>query len=326
MILTSPSNPIFAHSENIIYASEVDQSLSVFFEITTAGTVKTFTNPVMAYNGNCEINLSEILKMFYYKLEQDLPIPYEQTINGVNILNGGELKVTLTDFSDNTEVLNYKVINGAIQKGETFKNVNQTLNQVTVQFYGFPSDSTYYNAETKTITRKPFSEFPVIEKCKGIYLAWLNKYGAYEYYLFDGVPEIDINTSSLDEFKGYTLGKKSNRQIKIRSKVNEDIKNYAVQKVDVQTAAKKITEAILSIVESPEVYIFYQSKLNEYKGGAFKSESFNSGFLISDSYQLEGQFVKIKEIKGNNKMNMKTQVTEFEFDVTLPDEYNITAI
>ncbi|WP_379963992.1 hypothetical protein [Epilithonimonas sp. UC225_85] len=326
MNLIQPINPIFAHSENIIYVSGVDQFLDCSFEIKTAGTIKPFFNTVMAYNGNCEINLGEILKMFYYKLEQSLPAMYEQEINGDNELNGGELKITLKDFSDNTEILNYNIINGALQKGESFNDTDQILNQVAVQFYGFPSDHTKYVAATKKIVRIPYSEFLVLVKCKGIYLAWMNKYGAFDYYLFDGVPEMDINSSSLDEFKGYSLGKKSNRQLKIRAKVNEDIENYSVQKVDVQTTAKKITEGLMSIIESPEVYVFYQKKMTVHKGGAFDSEAFDSGFLIDESFDMEGAFVKLKEIKGNNKLNYKSQVTEIEFDITLPDEYNITAI
>ncbi len=326
MNIQAPSNPLFAHSENIIYLTDVDQFVDCTFEIKTKGETISFDNRIMAYNGKCEVNLSEVSKMFYYRLKQALPIPTIQVLDGDNALNGGELKITLVDFSENTDVINYNVINGALQIGEGFTDEDQILNQVQLSFFGFPSDHTKYNSTTKKVSRIPFTTFPTLTKCTGIYVAWLNKYGAYDYYLFDGVPELDINASSLEEMQGYTLGKKSNRKVKIRAKINEDLKNYSIQKVDVQSTAKKITEAVMSIIESPEVYIFRQKRIDSYEGGAFDDQAFSDGFLISPSIEIIGDFIKVKEVTGNNTLNFKKQTTQIEFTITLPDERNITAI
>lgn len=324
MNLTSLPNPIFAHSENKIYASEVDQYLDCTFQITTAGTVKTFNNRVFAYNGNCEINLEEILKMYYYRLEQPLPIGSAQTINGANNLNGGELSITLTDFSDNTETLTYKVINGALQIGETFEpETNQYLNQIKLKFNGFPSDVTEWSEGE--VLRHKLNPFAVVSKCKGVYVAWLNKYGAYDYYLFDGHSEMDINSTDVEKFRGFSLGKKSNRVIKIRANVIEDLQHYTMQKLSPQVTTKQITEALIGIIESPEVYIYRLSRQDMTTGGDFNAD-FNADFLIDPFFIIEGRFIKVKSVSGNNKIKFRYRTTPIEFELTLPDEKNITVI
>lgn len=324
MNLTTLPNPIFAHSENKIYASEVDQYLDCTFQITTAGSTKNFNNRVFAYNGNCEINLEEILKMYYYRLEQTLPIGSAQIIDGANVLNGGELSITLTDFSDNTETLTYKVINGALQIGETFDpETTQYLNQIKLKFSGFPSDVTQWSDEE--VLRHKINPFAVVSKCKGVYVAWLNKYGAYDYYLFDGHSEMDVNSTDVEKFRGFSLGKKSNRVIKIRANVIEDLNGYTMQKLSPQVTTKQITEALIGIIESPEVYIYRLSRQDMTAGGDFNAD-FNADFLIDPFFIIEGRFIKVKSISGNNKIKFRYRTTPIEFELTLPDEKNITAI
>ena len=324
MTLSAPTNPIFAHSENKIFASDVDQFLDCTFEITTNGTTKTFNNRVYSYNGNCEINLEEILKMYYYRYEQPLPIPTAQTINGANNLNGGELSITVTDFSDNTQTLNYTVINGALQIGETFDaETNQYLNQIKLKFSGFPSDVTEWS-EGKVLRHK-LTPFASVTKCRGVYVAWLNKYGAYDYYLFDGHSEMDVNSSDIEKFRGFSLGKKSNRVIKVRANVIEDIQNYTSQKLSPQVTAKQITEALMGIIESPEVYIYRLSKQEQTTGGDFNAD-FNPDFLINPYWSIEGKFIKVKSVSGNNQIKFRYRTTKIDFELTLPDEKNITAI
>lgn len=325
MNLTSaPDSPIFAHSENKILLSAVDQYVDCTFTITTNGSTKTFVNRVYAYNGNCEINLQEILKMYYYRLEQNIPVSTPQIINGTNNLNGGELEVTMLDFSSNSLTLEFTVINGALQIGENFDSgISQVLNQVQVSFQGFPSDATYW--EDGKVLRTPTVPFPQIKKCKGVYLAWLNKYGAYDYYLFDGHSEMDVNSSDIEKFRGFSLGKKSNRVIRIRANVIEDVMKYTMQKVSPQITAKKITEALVGIIESPEVYIFRVSDQTFTSGGDFNID-FNNDFLIYPHFILSGEFIKVKSVSGNNKIKFRNRTTQIDFDVTLPDEKNITAI
>lgn len=324
MNLTPLPNPIFAHSENKIYASDVDQYLDCTFAIMTAGSAKTFTNRVFAYNGTCEINLEEILKMYYYRLEQSLPVGSAQTIDGANNLNGGELTITLTDFSDNTETMTYKVINGALQIGETFDpETAQYLNQIKVKFAGFPSDVTQWT--DGEVLRHKINPFAVVSKCKGVYVAWLNKYGAYDYYLFDGHSEMDINSTDVEKFRGFSLGKKSNRIIKIRANVVEDLTGYTMQKVSPQITTKQITEALIGIIESPEVYIYRLSRQDMTSGGDFNAD-FNNDFLIDPFFLIEGRFIKVKSVSGNNKIKFRYRTTPVEFELTLPDEKNITAV
>ena len=324
MTLSAPTNPIFAHSENKIFASDVDQYLDCVFEITTNGTTKVFTNQIFSYSGNCEINLEEILKMYYYRFEQPLPISSSQTINGANVLNGGELKITVTDFSDNTQTIAYKVVNGALQIGETFTpEDNQYLNQIKLKFSGFPYDVTEWS--DGEVIRHKINPFATVQKCKGVYVAWLNKYGAYDYYLFDGHSEMDINSSDVEKFRGFTLGKKSNRVIKVRANVIEDLQNYTSQKVSPQITAKQITEALMGIIESPEVYIFRLSKQEQTNGGDFNAD-FNNDFLINPFFIIEGKFIKVKSVSGSNKIKFRYRTTQIDFELTLPDEKNITAI
>lgn len=324
MTLSAPTNPIFAHAENKIFASDVDQYLDCVFQITTNGTTKTFNNRVYSYNGSCEINLEEILKMYYYRYEQPLPVPSAQTLNGANNLNGGELIITATDFSDNTQVLTYKVINGALQIGESFDpETDQYLNQVKLKFAGFPSDVTEWSGGD--VLRHKVNPFTSVEKCKGVYIAWLNKYGAYDYYLFDGHSEMDINSTDVEKFRGFSLGKKSNRVIKIRANVIEDLQNYTSQKLSPQSTAMQITEALLGIIESPEVYIFRLASQETTSGGDFNAD-FNHDFLIDPYWQIAGRFIKVKSVSGNNKIKFRYRTTPMDFELTLPDEKNITAI
>ena len=90
MTLTAPTNPIFAHSENKIFASDVDKFLDCTFEITTNGTVKTFNNRIYAYNGNCEINLDEIPKYILFdtipKLCASVPHEHIELESLMNVL------------------------------------------------------------------------------------------------------------------------------------------------------------------------------------------------------------------------------------------------
>lgn len=325
MTLTAPSNPIFAHSENKIFASDVDTFLNCVFDITTNGTTKVFNNQVFAYNGKCEIDLEEILKMYYYRLEQPIPIiDGSETLNGVNNFNGGELKIVLTDFSDNTQTLIYKVVNGALQIGEIFKpEQNQYLNQIKLKFKGYPSDVTEWN--DGEVLRYKLNPFAYVSKCKGVYVAWLNKYGAYDYYLFDGHSEMDINSSDVEKFRGFSLGKKSNRVIKIRANIIEDLQNYTMQKLSPQVTSKQITEALIGMIESPEVYIYRISKHQLTAGGDFNAD-FNSDFLIDPYFIVEGEFIKVKSVSGNNKLKFRYRTTQIDFELTLPDEKNITAI
>lgn len=327
MTIAAPANPIFAHSENKIFASDVDQYIDCTFEITTAGTTKTFTNRVHAYNGNCEVSIDEILKMFYYRLEQPLPVTSAQILNGANVLNGGELKITLVDFSDNTDILNYKVINGALQVGEGFPFVNADapvpFNQIQLKFAGFPSDITQWS--DGDVIRQNISPYPVVKKCKGVYVAWLNKYGAYDYYLFDGHSEMDVNSSDVEKFRGFSLGKKSNRVVKVRAQVIEDLQLYTMQKINPQETAMQITEALISIIESPEVYIYRLSRQDLTSGGDFNAD-FNIDFLIDPYFIIEGRFIKVKAVSGNNKIKFRHRTTPIDLELTLQDEKNITAI
>lgn len=324
MILTAPTNPVFAHSENIIRAYDVDQFLDCTFQITTAGSTKTFTNRVYAYEGKCKIDLVEILKMYYYRYEQPLPVATSQNIDGANNLNGGELSITLTDFSNNTESRTYQVINGALQVGEAFEaTTNQHLNQIHLNFLGFPSDVTDW--KDGKVFRHKQNLFTSVRKCRGVYVAWLNKYGAYDYYLFDGHSEMDVNSSDIEKFRGFTLGKKSNRVIKVRANVIEDLQNYTVQKISPQSAAMQITEALISIIESPEVYIFRLSNQTLTSGGDFNAD-FNADFLINPYWIADGKFIKVKSVSGNNKIKFRYRTTKIDFDLTLQDEKNITAI
>lgn len=327
MTIAAPANPIFAHSENKIFASDVDQYIDCTFEITTAGTIKTFTNRVYAYDGKAEVSIDEILKMYYYRLEQPLPVTSAQILNGANVLNGGELKVTLVDFSDNTYTNTYTVINGALQVGETFPGYNSeatvNLNQIKLKFKGFPSDVTDWTSTE--IIRQPVSPFPVVEKCKGVYVAWLNKYGAYDYYLFDGHSEMDVNSSDIEKFRGFSLGKKSNRVVKVRAQVIEDLQLYTMQKINPQETALQITEALIGIIESPEVYIFRLSNQELTSGGDFNAD-FNIDFLINPHFIIQGKFIKVKSVSGNNKIKFRNRTTPIDLELTLQDEKNITAI
>ena len=306
MIITAPQNPIFAHSENVIYFSDVDKHLEIIYKVKIKGEVLQFTNKIYAYDGKCELNLSDVLKMFYFRYSQN-PSETNITIDGTTNYNGGELEMIFTDFSGNTETLNFYIINGALQEGESFSDTNQTLNQIPYAFKGFPYSVTKWE-DGKVVRYGSLNE---LSRCEGVYLSWLNKYGAYEFYLFDGGYEMDVNSSSLDSFKNYPMGKKSNRIIKIRTRIIEDLKLETVQKVSPQTTSKKITEAIMGIIESPEVYIFRIS---------------NKTLTSNGDFQVTGDWVKVKNITGNNVLRTRFNTTPMTFDVTLPDEKNITAI
>lgn len=325
MNVIKPINPIFAHSDNKIIVTEVDTYLDFTFDVYVRGDTIFWENRIYAYNGRCELDLSEILKTFYYRYSQPVPVETIQILNGDNNLNGGELKILMTDFSANSEELNYKIINGALQDSETFDAAeDQYLNQIQLRFQGFPADVTKW--DTTDVVRTPGNgTFPAIKKCKGVYVAWLNKYGAYDYYLFDGHSELDINSGNIETFRGYSLGKKSNRVVKVRANVIEDMERFSVQKVSPQITAKKITEALMSIIESPEVYIFRISDQTFTSGGDFNID-FNADFLINPFWMIAGKFIKVKSVTGNNRLRYRYRTTPIDFDLTLPDEYNITAI
>ncbi|QEE50114.1 hypothetical protein FUA48_11140 [Flavobacterium alkalisoli] len=146
-------------------------------------------------------------------------------------------------------------------------------------------------------------KFITLEKVpykKGVYLKWLNNYGGYSYWLFENTYSIDRSTQQIGELDrdyfnlensfGRTtqIGKESMDTLKITAELLNDDERRIVQ----------------GILESPKVYLF-------------------TGKPLSQNGKNNWMEVTLKTSNARIK-NPKQQLTNFTFDIELPQRYTIT--
>jgi len=136
-------------------------------------------------------------------------------------------------------------------------------------------------------------------KC-GVYFKWLNKYGGYNYWLFEDTYSIDRNSKSLGELDrdNDNVDTALNRSLQVGQQSQDTIKVIA-ERLNIDE--RIIVEGIL---ESPKIYLF--------TGQPFARNDYNDWIEVS----LKTTNARIKNFKQN--------LTNFVLDFELPVRYTQT--
>jgi hypothetical protein len=146
-------------------------------------------------------------------------------------------------------------------------------------------------------------KFIMLEKVPytcGVYLKWLNKYGGYSYWLFEDTYTIDRSTRPLGELdrSNANLGDTFTRAIQTGRESQDTIKVIAELLTDDE---RRIVEGIL---ESPKIYLF--------TGQPYSRSSYRDWIEVS------------LKTGGSRIKNAKQPLTNFTFDLELPQRYTQT--
>jgi hypothetical protein len=146
-------------------------------------------------------------------------------------------------------------------------------------------------------------KFLLLEKIPyqcGIYLKWLNRYGCYNYWLFENTYTIDRSAKQLGELSrdNANLEDTFSRAIQIGKESQDTMKIIA------ELLTEEETNVLQGILDSPKVYMF--------TGKPFAQSSYRDWIEVS----LKSGNARIK--------NAKQPLNNFSFDIELPARYTQT--
>jgi len=223
----------------------------------------------------------------YLKYWQGYPFDfglYNHIEEGVNILNKTNLlsqefytpgTITRLFFSDG-------------RTDETIEDVLPLIEGVNQLEIDPHSDKRFYLSVEK-----------VAYRC-GVYIKWLNKYGAYNYWLFENTAAIDRTTKQLGELynDNENFENSFGRSIQI-GKESQD-----VIKVITEALTEAESKIVEGIIDSPKIYLF--------TGQPFARNSYRDWIEVS----LKTTSSRIK--------NYKQKLNNMAFDFELPQRYTQT--
>ncbi|WP_417368802.1 hypothetical protein [Flavobacterium beibuense] len=135
---------------------------------------------------------------------------------------------------------------------------------------------------------------------KGAYLKWLNSFGGYSYWLFENTYSIDRSTKYMGEIDNdyNNIDRSFGRSIQIGK---ESIDSYKITAELLSENERRIVEGIL---ESPKVYFFTGKPLSQNN---------------------KNNWVEVTLKTGSARVkNPKQPLTNFTFDIELPQRYTIS--
>lgn len=141
----------------------------------------------------------------------------------------------------------------------------------------------------------------IVPDCPGLYLKWLNVYGAYKYWLFNPQVTHEVTTRS--------LGTIANQQI---NRLTSFSVNHEIGKTSEETlqGTSRMTfeqsRIVSSIFESPEVYLY----ADRMPFPDFRLRNIYCGWIKV-----------IVEDGSTTLINTKNQTENFNITIRLPDRY-----
>lgn len=138
------------------------------------------------------------------------------------------------------------------------------------------------------------------EGCSGVYLKWFNAQGGYSYWLFEKTYAIDRTIKELGELERdfENLENSAGPTTQIGRQVQDTLKIVA----ELLTPAQR--NIVQNLLESPKVFLF--------TGTPYGRTSYKDWIEVS----VKTNSVRIK--------NPREELTNFAFDIALPERYTIT--